>query len=126
MCVLGSGTTLSSGERARARHYHSLRASEEIGRCVTPLTYGRNANVRLRNGLIDEITISEMGEGARLVTSVATAAVCGYNETRCVRELNVVGCLPGGHEETRRWKLNGEHVRIEEVSASYRFEPYSL
>jgi hypothetical protein len=187
MSALGSATTLSSDERARARHYHSLRASEEIGRRIAPLTSGRDANVRLRNGLIDEITISGTGEGARLVASVAqahpirklhvlecgkrvasirtdgkvmegveeltvrgadpdvaslghiapklhtltchpldAAAICGYNETRFVRELNVVGCLPGGHAETRRWKLIGEQVRIEAVSASYRFGPYSL
>ena len=187
MSALGSAKTPSSDERARARHYNSLRATEEIGRRIAPFHYGRDANVRLRNGLIDEITISGTGEGAGLLASIAKAhpirklhllecgksiasmltdakvmegveeltlrgsdpdvaslghlapklhtltfhpldgaAICGYKETRLVRELNVIGCLPDGHEEMRRWKLIGEHVRIDAVSASYRFGPYSF
>ena len=187
MSALGSATKLSSDERARARHYNSLHATKEISRRIAPFHYGRDANVRLRNGLIDEITISGTGEGAALVASVAkahpirklhvlesgksiasmltdakvmegveeltvcgadpdvaslghmapklhtltchpldAAAVCGYKETRFVRELNIVGCLPEGHEDTRTWKLIGQHVRIDAISASYRFGPYSF
>ena len=187
MCALGSARTLSSDERARAKHYDSLRAAEEIGRRLAPFSYGRDTNVRLRNGLIDEITISGSGEGAGLVASVAkahpirklhvlecsksiasmltdakvmegveeltlrgvdpdvaslghlapklhtltchpldAAPVCGYKGTHFVRELNVIGCLPDRHEERRRWKLIGEYVRIDAVSASYRFGPYSF
>lgn len=187
MCELGTKSALSSAERARSQYYRSLRATEVIARRIAPFQYGRDTNVRLRNGLIDEITISGTGEGAALVTSVANAhpirklhllgcgrniasmltdanvmegveeltlrdadpdvatlghlapklhtltchpldaaAICGYKGTRFVRELNVIGCLPDGHEDMRRWKLIGEHVCIDAVAASYRFGPYSF
>lgn len=187
MCALSSATNLSADDHARKRSYRSLRISEEIGKRIAPFNYGLGSNVALRNGLIDEITISGTGEGAGLVASVAkahpirklhllecgkhvasmladgkvmegveeltlrggdpdvaalgqiapklsvltchpldAAHICGYKGSRTLRELNVVGCLPEGHEETRGWKLVGRHVRIDAVSASYRFGAYSF
>ncbi len=187
MCALASQSTLSAPDLARKRHYTSFRVSEEIGKRIAPFNYGQGSNVALRNGLIDEITISGTGEGAGLVASVAkahpirklhllecgkhvasiladgkvmegveeltlrgcdpevtnlghiapklstltchpleTARICGRKGSRVLRELNVVGGLPEAHEDTRRWKLIGQTVRIDAVSASYRSGAYSF